>query len=278
MPGLKGLKNVVSIAELSNTSLHWLLTGEGPKGIVPADQEILSRFNIHELQAIKQLAADAKIDVADVVHRLTTEALLARGLRIGQPKPRYMYLDHAPADAERVSIDLKGVITDGGALILFETAKQVLVPYRYKKPAFYNGEELHRNFVYALAVATDNFQDQGINAGDLIICTAHWMFHAMGQPVVALTDDESKVIIGWYYDDPLSPYQYMFAPLKGAHPVIYKKQAHFSLFGLILGIDRSASAAIEVEDVEFEEVPESNVSLIDEAASKSSRSRKRKEG
>ena len=30
MPGLKGLKNVIRIAEVSNTSLEWLLTGNGP--------------------------------------------------------------------------------------------------------------------------------------------------------------------------------------------------------------------------------------------------------
>ncbi|MGH9943326.1 MAG: hypothetical protein ACRD9R_13335 [Pyrinomonadaceae bacterium] len=46
MPGINSLQHVVKVSELSNTSLHWLLTNDGPKDI-----RDIREFSIEDIQA-----------------------------------------------------------------------------------------------------------------------------------------------------------------------------------------------------------------------------------
>lgn len=46
MPGRDSLKNVVRISELTNTSLHWLLTGEGPKLIQGRERQLSEPISV----------------------------------------------------------------------------------------------------------------------------------------------------------------------------------------------------------------------------------------
>lgn len=43
MPGRDSLKSIANIAKESNTSIHWLLTGEGVKKLNPSIDEILDQ-------------------------------------------------------------------------------------------------------------------------------------------------------------------------------------------------------------------------------------------
>lgn len=44
MPGRESLQNVALVAELSNTSLHWLLTGEGERSLEPKKPNVVAIF------------------------------------------------------------------------------------------------------------------------------------------------------------------------------------------------------------------------------------------
>jgi transcriptional regulator with XRE-family HTH domain len=78
IPSAEKLKQ---ISELTGYSIHWLLTGQGPKTTegYPADETPLILEN-HIQEALNGLAAEEKKNTSEIIAHLITEALIERGL------------------------------------------------------------------------------------------------------------------------------------------------------------------------------------------------------
>jgi len=195
MPGLKGLKNVAKLAESTNTSLEWLLTGTGSryKEVVrdfrpkESKNELSVYFGEAEHQIIDRLAKESGRDKADQVRELVLEALIARGQLSDQVEKANLIFfgEHVP---KLVQVKLLGVIAAGKPIEALEYAEMVLVPETFILPN-------RGNFV--LKVKGDSMQEEGILDGDLIICyespTAY-----NGQKVVALIDNTEATLKKFY--------------------------------------------------------------------------------
>lgn len=71
------LDNLKKISELTKCSLHWLLTGEGEASTDPL-RSIEPGLRV----IVEKLAADEKKPIDEVLARLLTEALVARGSQL----------------------------------------------------------------------------------------------------------------------------------------------------------------------------------------------------
>lgn len=85
-PGADGLRNIIKIAELSNTSLHWLLTGKGDKFISvnnnPKDTNNSVNKVLAELDYIDNLVdADLVIESLEIIQHDILKRLKLRKLK-----------------------------------------------------------------------------------------------------------------------------------------------------------------------------------------------------
>jgi hypothetical protein len=85
---MPGLDTLIRIARMGNVSLHWLITGEGPRTIDQSQIEVSSFDNLRktEREIIQRLAEEEGRSVQEQMSELIVEALIARGLVPNQQK------------------------------------------------------------------------------------------------------------------------------------------------------------------------------------------------
>ncbi len=85
-PGAEGLKNIIRIAELSNTSLHWLLTGKGDK-FISVNNEAKNANNtvnkvLAELDYIDNLDdSEQSVEILEIIQHDVLKRLKLRKLK-----------------------------------------------------------------------------------------------------------------------------------------------------------------------------------------------------
>jgi transcriptional regulator with XRE-family HTH domain len=82
---LPRLNTLADIAEENGISLHWLITGKGPKQLLDEENKGSSKavfivFNEADRQLAQELAENEGRTLPEQVDRLVAEALIARGL------------------------------------------------------------------------------------------------------------------------------------------------------------------------------------------------------
>lgn len=85
---MPGLDTLIRIARMGNVSLHWLITGEGPRKIDPNEQEVSGFDNLRktEREIVQRLAEKEGRSIEEQINELIVEALIARGLVPDQHK------------------------------------------------------------------------------------------------------------------------------------------------------------------------------------------------
>jgi hypothetical protein len=122
IPSAEKLKQ---ISELTGCSIHWLLTGHGPKttGGYPAEEVLLFLEN-HIQEALNQLAAGEKKHPSEIIALLATEALIARGL-VNEQLPTAQFRFYRNDSYASVPIPLLGELEAGKPIVEFTAPQQV---------------------------------------------------------------------------------------------------------------------------------------------------------
>lgn len=106
---LPRLTILIEIAESRGVSLHWLITGKGPREIVGesdsgAAKAVLIRFGEADRQMVQKLAEEEGRTLPEQADRLIAEALVMRGLipnRYEVLAPILQMLDEVPLSEQR---------------------------------------------------------------------------------------------------------------------------------------------------------------------------------
>lgn len=77
---LPSIETTIRISDLTNSSIHWLLTGEGPKTIKAEGQKQIAskpeiEFSEEEREAIEKVAVSSGHTYADMIHSLVMQKL-----------------------------------------------------------------------------------------------------------------------------------------------------------------------------------------------------------
>lgn len=214
------------IADETNVSLNWLLTGAGPR-YISADYlprgEASIFFGEREELIITELAAKSGRKFDEEVRELVLESLLARGLITNsvQDANLIFFGDHVP---KLVSMRLMGEIAAGRPLDVFEQDETVLVPEDF----VVRGRE---NIV--LRVRGDSMEDEGIFEGDLIIAIEAVEANN-GDMVIALVDGEKATVKRFYKERN----QIRLEPRSSKHKPMYLSPERVRIQGIVRGIFR----------------------------------------
>lgn len=183
------LDTLYLINQLTGASLHWLLTGQGPKYVsnfsataIPLDDE--------EMIAVIQFAADSDQTVEQALHKLIVEGLKSRKLLPSKPAPSMLLFRQ---DVKLIAIPLIGSISAGQPINYFKEQKEVLVA------DVFISHEGYQSFV--LQIVGDDFRDEGFSDGDLIICCDNKQPQS-GQVAVTVVDDEHTTIKRVFFEGP----------------------------------------------------------------------------
>lgn len=234
---------LVTISDLTNCSIHWLLTGEGPsktsiieQEIETTDAEIIEEFNLEELRSVQELAAESQQRIATVIHLLSTESLISRGL-LREPPPANIESLRAYPEEEHTTIRLNGEIGPAFSFKPVNEAETVQIP-KHLTIDNHTGEILHPNSILCFRITTGELVEEGLHEGDLVVSTSIGMAPPPreGQIVAAQIKSQGKVVIRRFYSDPLIRYQVTFAPIKGRRPVIRLKYPQYQLLGVAISI------------------------------------------
>jgi repressor LexA len=227
MPGMNKLQNVARVSELSNTSLHWLLTGTGPKWIplqTESSEEIPVYFGEKEQEIISNLAAAGGRTFDEEVRELVLESLLHRGLITDQVEDGVVLEYFGDQVPKLVPMKLYGEIAAGEPIDVIEIEETVLVAEDFTV----TGKD-----TYVLRVRGDSMIDEGIFDRDLIIC--HRADSANnGDKVVALIDGDRATVKKFYRERGRIRLQ----PANPKHDPIYLPPERVLIRGIVIGIQR----------------------------------------
>ncbi len=96
-------EKLLLVTQLTQCSLHWLITGEGPQHV----SEALGFLQDTHLRIVRELAEGREVDVEQLVGDLLTNALIAEGASL---HGRYRELDEKERAELRI---LSELISDG---------------------------------------------------------------------------------------------------------------------------------------------------------------------
>ena len=224
---LPSLDTLLRIAELGNASLHWLVTGKGPKWIDRATEmeagEVAVFFGPREHQIIQKLAAESKRQFEDEVRELVLENLKGRGLVKDRVETSNIVFfgDHVP---RMVEMRLLGTIAAGAPLETFATPETVRVPQDFERV----GKQM-----FVLRVQGESMIDEGIRDGDFIVCEATKTALA-GQTVVAVIDGEKATVKNYYPERGRIRLQ----PANQMHEPIFITDDRIEIQGIVVGLWR----------------------------------------
>lgn len=214
------------IADETNVSLNWLLTGNGPR-YVAADTlprgESSVYFGEKEREIIDELAMEAGRSFDEQVRELVLESLIGRGLISNEVQGANLtfFGDHVP---KLVPMRLMGEIAAGKPLDVFEQDETVLVPEDF----VVRGRE---NIV--LRVRGDSMEDEGIFEGDLIIGVEAVEAHN-GDMVIALVDGDKATVKRFYRERN----QIRLEPRSSRHKPMILSPERVQIQGIVRGIFR----------------------------------------
>ncbi|MCP9496683.1 MAG: transcriptional repressor LexA [Pyrinomonadaceae bacterium MAG19_C2-C3] len=221
-----GLETLVQISDLTNVSIHWLVTGRGFKlvaGNTLPEGESAIYFGEEEQRIIADLAKQSNRNFDEEVRELVLETLVARNLVTEEVEPANLIFfgDYVP---KLVPMRLLGEIAAGAPIDVFEYEDSVLVAEDFVVKG-------HENFV--LRVKGDSMMDEGILNGDLIICYVTNDANN-GDKVVALIDGEKATVKKFYRERRRIRLQ----PANPMHQPIYLDAERVVIQGIVLGIQR----------------------------------------
>lgn len=223
---LPSIETLLRICESGNTSLHWLVTGQGPRQISPLDLpkgEAPIYFGEREHQIIQKLADESGRGFDSEVRELVLETLLARGLVKDQVKGANLefFGDFVP---KLVPIRLWGEIAAGKPIDIFEQDEEVLVPEEF----VVRGRD-HM----VLRVRGDSMEEDGVVEGDLIIGVSTSSANN-GDLVVALIDGDQSTVKRFYRERD----KIRLEPRNQAHEPMYFAPERVTIQGIVRGIFR----------------------------------------
>jgi repressor LexA len=218
---------LVSISNLTNCAVDWLLTGEGPRflnGIGGLGEgEIPVYFGAKEHEIIQKLAGQSKRTFEDEVRELVLENLKGRGLVKDRVETSNIVFfgDHVPKMVTRM---LQGEIAAGEPLLIFANPEPVMVPQDFDRKG--------KN-IFVLRVRGDSMIDEGIREGDYIVCEAS-QTALRGQTVVAVIDGEKATVKNYYPESGRIRLQ----PANDLHEPIYVSDDRLEIQGIVIGLWR----------------------------------------
>lgn len=218
---------LIDISNSTNVSIHWLLTGEGPKmrdSGSPMEDGLSVVFEEGVEKIIEKLAKDEGLNPSDMVMELATEALGVRGLVSTKAYDSFNYIYYGERDLRLVTVKLLGEIAAGKPLIKFDIAEEVQIPEDFIR----KGRE-----TFVLRVRGDSMKDEGIFDGDQIICVqATNAFN--GETVVALIDGSEATVKKFYKRGS----QIRLEPANADHDPWVGRADRVQIQGIVIGIYR----------------------------------------
>jgi repressor LexA len=192
---MPGLDTLAVIAESSNVSLDWLLTGRGSKLLgAPENSRIAGdTFSVYlgeaERRVLRERATEAGRTPDAEVREIVLEWMIERGyIRDAvTPADLIFFGEDVP---ELVSMRLLGEVAAGRPIAVFEQEEMVMVAQDFKV----KGRD---HFV--LRVRGDSMVEEGIFDKDLVICYKSSEARD-GQTVVALIDGDSATVKRFHRD------------------------------------------------------------------------------
>ena len=224
IPSAEKLKQ---ISELTGCSIHWLLTGHGPKTTAgyPAEELLLFLEN-HIQEALNQLAAAENKHPSEIIALLVTEALIARGL-VNEQLPTAQFRFYRNDSYASVPIPLLGELETGKPIVEFTAPQQVEVLELFLNRA---------DSTFALRVIDDSLADEEILKGDLIICETSASPKA-GEPVVVVIDQNNTMLKRYFRRGRHVALRTITKP----HEDLVLSPSRATIRGLVIGIQRLAS-------------------------------------
>lgn len=183
---------LVEVSELTGCSIHWLLTGNGPKWIIPpgepgADTPIY--FGAAERKIICNLASQCGRSYDDEVRQLVFESLLARGL-VSEDVDSVVLEFFGDRIPKLVPMHLYGEIAAGEPIDVVTGDEMVMIAEDFKSRS---------RDTFVLRVRGDSMIDEGIMDRDLLICVKADSA-TNGDKVVALIDGEKATVKKFYHE------------------------------------------------------------------------------
>jgi len=219
---------LIQIHDLTGCSIHWLLTGQGPKRIAgsvhPIKKDTLEVYlGEAEREIVSGLANEAETSIEEELRDLILESLIARGLiRDSLEGANLIFFgEHLP---KLVPVKLLGEIAAGQPLEVYSYEETVMVAEEFIV-------EGRRPFV--LKVRGDSMTDEGIFDGDLIICYESPEAYN-GQTVVALVDGDKATVKKFYKEQGRIRLQ----PGNPQHKPIILTPDRVRIQGIVVGIQR----------------------------------------
>ena len=234
LPTIESLK---LISDLTNRSIHWLLTGEGEEYVSKNTIERQKSLQYKNLESdsiavhleehvkahLEKLAKEEKETVRDIAERLIIESLISRGIITDQVEGMQLQF-FGDYEIKLVPIPLLGIIAAGQPIQVFDVEETVLVAEEFVIP----GRE-----TYGLRVQGDSMADQGILDNDLII-VIRANFASPGQTVVALIDGDKATVKKFYRKGK----QIVLRPANPLHKDIVVDSHRVEIQGIVIGLQR----------------------------------------
>ncbi len=224
---LPGLDTLLKISETGNASLHWLITGKGPKRLDRATEiepgEVPVFFGPREHQIIQKLAAASNRSFEDEVRELVLEILKSRGLVRDRVETSNIVFFGGNVP-RMVTMSLQGEIAAGEPLLILAEPQTVRVPQDFDR----RGKQM-----FVLQVRGDSMIDEGIRDGDYIVCEAA-KTALSGQTVVAVIDGDKATVKNYYPERGRIRLQ----PANELHEPIYITDDRLEIQGIVVGLWR----------------------------------------
>lgn len=217
--GFISLESLLKVAEVSNASINWLLTGKGQKYLGDArnwgDPDMA--------KALAALARESGVNQDEIVKEAIREYLIAHG---ALPVPARRVNVVLYGDTDLVPIQVRGEISRGGPMRKFPTLVMDRVAAEFRSI---------ERVAHALRVADDSFAPE-LFAGDLIVYS-EYVEPANGSSVVAVLDEE-ETVIGVFYK---TPSDIIIRSTNPEMPETRAAEDRVSVLGVIIGVQRKAA-------------------------------------
>ncbi|MBX7220356.1 MAG: helix-turn-helix domain-containing protein [Blastocatellia bacterium] len=177
-------ETLLGISEQSGVSIHWILTGEGPKFFDSEDSQFLKNVTEPIRDLIERVAREDKRDFESEVRELLIEALTARGLIAEKFEPAVFEWFH-----EMGEIPLVGWISAGKPMTPYQTLEMIPVP-----------KFMERAGNFAVRVIGESMKDMNIASGDILICQKNGTL-VNGRTVIALVDGDLSTVKHYFKEN-----------------------------------------------------------------------------
>jgi SOS regulatory protein LexA len=231
------IDTLLEISTLTNSSLHWLLTGRGQKFTDDSKKTLAFESSAHytngtlhiyfgeaERKFIHDLAGASGRTPEEQVREMVINKLVELGLVRDQAQDGVELIFFGDFAPKLVLMRLVGEIAAGKPILAVETDEWVQVPENFAVQG-------RRNFV--LKVRGDSMQDEDIRDGDYIICIEAPEANN-GDTVVALIDGDQATVKKFY----LEGKKIRLEPGNSNYSPIILSPDRVTIQGIVVGIYR----------------------------------------